>query len=93
MCTPVSNPLGRKKVTLGGYTMPLPASRIARVCLGILLIIGGIFAFLPILGLWMIPLGLLVLSVDFAIVRRYRRRLELWWARRRAEKAKKAENR
>jgi purine-cytosine permease-like protein len=69
--------------------MPLPASRIARILLGLTLIIGGIFAILPVLGLWMVPLGLVILSVDFAIVRRWRRRAELWWAKRKAEKAKK----
>jgi cytochrome c-type biogenesis protein CcmH/NrfF len=51
--------------------------------------VGGVFSILPVFGLWMIPLGLLVLSVDFAIVRRWRRRAELWWAKRRAEKTKK----
>ena len=69
--------------------MPVPASRIARVFLGLMLVVGGVFAILPVLGLWMIPLGLLVLSVDIAIVRRWRRRVELWWAKRKAEKAKK----
>jgi hypothetical protein len=29
----------------------------------------------------MIPLGLLVLSVDIPIVRRWRRRLAVWWHR------------
>ena len=71
--------------------MPLPGSRIARVLLGLILIIGGVFAFLPVLGIWMIPLGLVVLSVDFAIVRRWRRRAQLWWAKRKAERAEKVE--
>jgi hypothetical protein len=50
--------------------------------MGIALVIGGILGFLPILGLWMIPLGLLVLSVDLPAVRRLRRRVEVWWGRR-----------
>ena len=29
-----------------------------------MLLAGGIFSFLPILGLWMLPLGLLVLAID-----------------------------
>ncbi len=78
-----------KQVKLGGYTVPVPASRIARILLGLVLIIGGLFSFLPVLGLWMVPLGLVVLSVDFAIVRRWRRKAELWWAKRKAQKAKK----
>ena len=78
-----------RQVRLGSYTVPVPASRIARVLLGLILIIGGFLAFLPVLGLWMVPLGLVVLSVDFAIVRRWRRRAELWWAKRRAQKSNK----
>ena len=85
----VNQPRRPKQVRLGGYSMPLPASRIARVLLGLILIIGGVFSILPVLGVWMIPLGLVVLSVDFAIVRRWRRRTQLWWAKRKAEKAEK----
>ena len=33
--------------------------------LGVLLIILGMFGFLPVLGFWMIPLGLAVLAIDF----------------------------
>jgi len=46
-------------------------------------VILGIFGFLPVLGFWMIPLGLLVLSYEFAAVRRGRRRLQVWWEKRR----------
>lgn len=35
-----------------------------RLVLGILLMIGGVFAFLPVLGLWMIPLGIAVAALD-----------------------------
>jgi hypothetical protein len=31
----------------------------------------------------MIPLGLLILSADLPIMRRWRRRVEVWWGRRR----------
>ena len=31
---------------------------------------GGVFSFLPVLGLWMLPLGLLVLAVDIPPLRR-----------------------
>ncbi len=51
----------------------IPASRGGRLLLGGALILGGVLGFLPILGVWMIPLGLLVLSVDFPTVRRFRR--------------------
>ena len=58
-----------------------------RIPLAIVLILGGIVGFLPILGFWMIPLGLLVLSIDLAIVRRQRRRAEVWWGRRNKAKS------
>jgi len=35
-----------------------------RLALGIVLIIGGIFGFLPVLGFWMIPLGISVAALD-----------------------------
>ena len=42
---------------------------------------GGLLGFLPVLGLWMVPLGLLVLSYDVPGVRRWRRRFEVWFFR------------
>ena len=41
-----------------------PSSIYARVPLAFLLIVGGIFSFLPVLGLWMLPLGLLLFAQD-----------------------------
>lgn len=35
-----------------------------RSLLGLALIVGGIFGFLPILGFWMIPLGIAVVAID-----------------------------
>jgi hypothetical protein len=61
-------------VKLGDRSIPLPRSRGMRLALGTALVLGGLVGFLPILGFWMIPLGLLVLSVDLAIVRRWRRK-------------------
>ena len=46
-----------------------PATRVVRIPIGVLLILGGIFSFLPILGIWMLPLGLLLLALDFAFLR------------------------
>ena len=46
-----------------------PSSIYARVPLAFLLIFGGIFSFLPVLGLWMLPLGLLMLAVDIPALR------------------------
>lgn len=61
-----------------------------RVPLGLFLIVGGLFSFLPFLGLWMLPLGLLLLAVDVtplqgpvsSVVIRARRRLNPWIRRR-----------
>ncbi len=41
-----------------------PSSFAVRLIVAILLILGGIFSFLPVLGLWMLPLGLLFISQD-----------------------------
>ncbi len=50
--------------------------------LGFALILGGILAFLPILGIWMLPLGLIILSDETAHLRRPRRRVQIWLGRR-----------
>jgi hypothetical protein len=63
----------------------LPRSKPIRIGIGILLVVGGLIGFLPVLGFWMIPLGLLVLSIDLPIVRRWRRQLTVWWHRRKGE--------
>ncbi len=75
--------LPARKITLLGREFTLPRSRRARISIGVGLIILGCFGFLPVLGFWMIPLGLLVLSYEFARVRRWRRRSAVWWERRR----------
>jgi len=64
----------------------LPRWRPARIGLGIALIIGGLLGFLPVLGFWMIPLGLAVLAVDSPVLRRFRRQLLVRVERRRREK-------
>lgn len=52
----------------------LPAG--VRTFAGLLLIVGGILGFLPILGFWMIPLGLAVIALDVRWLRKkvFRRR-------------------
>ncbi|MBD8689765.1 MULTISPECIES: hypothetical protein [unclassified Rhizobium] len=71
------------RLHVGKWSMPMPRSRVGRIVIGVLLIICGLLGFLPVLGFWMVPLGLLVLSQDLPFVRRQRRRLAVWWARRR----------
>jgi len=71
----------RPHVKLGNNKIGLPRSRMVRIALGSILIFGGILGFLPVLGFWMIPLGLLVLSQDLPMVRRWRRRLAVKFGR------------
>jgi hypothetical protein len=71
----------RPSIRLGNHRVPLPRTRLGRSALGAGLIVGGFLGFLPILGWWMIPAGLVVLSVDSGLVRRSRRRFELRLAR------------
>ncbi len=40
-----------------------------RIPLGLALVAGGIFSLLPFLGVWMLPLGLLLLAIDLPILR------------------------
>ena len=72
-----------RKINLLGREFSMPRSRSLRVLIGIGLIVLGLFGFLPVLGFWMIPLGVLVLSYEFHVVRRMRRRLVVWQQRRR----------
>ena len=66
------------KIRFANRHFHLPQSKPIRIGLGILLVACGLVGFLPIVGFWMIPLGLLVLSVDIPIVRRWRRQLAVW---------------
>jgi hypothetical protein len=79
------------KLRFGKRHVNLPGSPVVRMGLGILLVLCGFVGFLPVLGFWMVPLGLLILSVDLPSVRRFRRRMEVrcgrWMQKRRAAKA------
>jgi hypothetical protein len=79
----------KHRIRLGKREIPLPGSPLARIVIGSLLLLGGLLWFLPVLGLWMIPLGLLVLSIDLAFARRLRRRGEVWWGRKKASPKEK----
>ena len=60
--------------------------RLIRIPIAIILCLGSVLAILPFLGLWMLPLGLLLLAVDLpflqpfvnAVLIRGRRRIEIW---------------
>ena len=62
-----------------------PSSRIVRLLVSALLIVGSLFSFLPILGIWMFPLGLIILSQDLPCLQRPLVRsfqwIEMTWAR------------
>ena len=68
-----------------------PESRVARIPLGVLLILGGIFSILPLLGIWMLPLGLLLLALDLPFLQGPMNngiiRLQRWWATIRRKKS------
>jgi hypothetical protein len=59
----------------------LPRSRAARITIGIVLTLGGFVGFLPILGFWMVPMGLAVLAIDIPAVRRFTRKTKVLLAR------------
>jgi hypothetical protein len=62
-----------------------PASRWARIPAGALLIVGGCLAVLPIFGLWMLPLGVILLADDIPPLRRLLDRALGWLERRRPQ--------
>jgi hypothetical protein len=63
-------PLALRQVTRG-----------LRILLGILLIIGGLLGFLPLVGFWMLPLGVIVLAREIPAVDRWVERLRQRWRR------------
>ena len=77
-----------QSIRFGRYHLHLPGTRGQRTGLGVGLCIGGVLGFLPIVGFWMLPLGVLVLSVDNHPIRRHRRRFQVWWGRRKRTAAK-----
>ncbi|MEH6949782.1 hypothetical protein V4R08_00225 [Nitrobacter sp. NHB1] len=67
-----------------------PSSRLVRIPLAIVLIVGGIFSFLPVLGLWMLPLGLILIAQDLPFLQGPMARMLGWverkWMERKAAK-------
>ena len=47
-----------------------PTSIYVRIPLAFLLVVGGFLSFLPVLGLWMLPLGLLLFAQDVAVLQK-----------------------
>jgi hypothetical protein len=79
------------KVRIGRFSFELPRHRAVRVGLGVaLIVLGGVFGFLPVLGYWMVPLGMLVLASDSPTIRRWNRRINVavvsWWRGRKSKR-------
>lgn len=74
------------------HRLRAPSATWIRVPAGILLMLGGVFSFLPVLGIWMLPLGLILLAYDVPFLKapigsalvRGERRWREWKRRRRA---------
>jgi hypothetical protein len=71
-----------------------PSSQLVRIPLALLLMVGGVFAFLPVLGFWMLPLGLILIAQDMPFLQKPIAR-SLGWAERKwlERQAKSAVNR
>jgi hypothetical protein len=55
-----------------------PDRFIARIFVSLVLVVGGLFSFLPVLGLWMLPLGLIIISQDLIFLQRPLVRVFRW---------------
>jgi hypothetical protein len=60
-----------------------PSSRWVRIPAGALLLCGSVLSILPFFGIWMLPLGLMLLAEDVPPLRRLRGRVLDWIAHRR----------
>jgi hypothetical protein len=65
------------KINVIGYQVSVPGHPLLRILLGIVLVLGGFLGFLPILGFWMVPVGLAILAIDIPPVRRLQRRMNV----------------
>jgi hypothetical protein len=45
-----------------------------RLVVGLLLMVGGVFGFLPVLGFWMLPVGAMLVAMDIPPLHRWLRR-------------------
>jgi hypothetical protein len=71
-----------RRLRIAIHWLRRPSSRWARLPAGLLLICGGLLSILPILGLWMLPLGLALWADDVPALRRVRGRVLDWVERR-----------
>jgi hypothetical protein len=59
-----------------------PSGRWLRIPMGVLLTFGGLLGFLPVVGFWMLPIGLALLADDVPPLRSLRSRILDWVERR-----------
>jgi len=59
-----------------------PSGRWLRIPAGVLLTFGGALGFLPIVGFWMLPIGLALIADDVQLLRSLRSRILDWTERR-----------
>jgi hypothetical protein len=71
-----------ERVRAGVRWLLRPESRWARIPAGVALILGGFLAVLPVFGLWMLPLGVILIAEDLPILRRGVARVLDWMERR-----------
>jgi hypothetical protein len=55
-----------------------PGLHWVRIPAALILMLGGVFSILPVLGLWMLPLGLVLLAKDVPVLRRPTARMLAW---------------
>ena len=58
-----------------------PEARWVRIPVGILLIILSFLAFLPVIGIWFLPVGILMIAQDVPVLRRPAARAVFWMER------------
>jgi hypothetical protein len=62
-----------------------PSNRWVRIPSGALLVVGGVLSFLPVLGIWMLPLGLALLAEDVPVLRASRAKALDWVERKKPQ--------
>ncbi len=76
-----------RTIKLGSYSFMLPDWAPARIAIGFVFICMGFLGFLPVLGFWMIPIGIAILSYDIPRVRLFRQKVMAWWRGRKSPPA------
>jgi len=76
--------VGRLPPRIGGTVTYLlqPSNYWVRMPAGAMLVVGGVLWFLPVLGIWMLPLGLALLAEDVPGLRSQRSKVLDWIERR-----------